>query len=184
MGAVGRAERDQLRREELEAGSHTFPARARPPAPAAALDRGGGLRHANHTTLAFMVSMRHASCSCGRLRVEVNGPPLRVSVCHCLACQKRTGSIFGEQARFASAGCKVTGESTRYLRVGDEGTSFIFRFCPVCGATVYYTAVGREEVVAIPVGAFADPTFPTPSVSVYEHRKHLWLELPPEIERL
>lgn len=109
---------------------------------------------------------------------------MRVSVCHCLACQKRTGSIFGEQARFTHAGFKVTGESTEYVRVGDEGTKFIFRFCPLCGATVYYTAVGREDIVAIPVGAFADPAFPAPSVSVYEVRKHPWLQLPLEIERL
>ena len=130
------------------------------------------------------MSTRTASCSCGQLCAEVHGAPLRVSVCHCLACQKRTGSIFGEQARFAYAGFKVTGESTEYVRVGDEGTKFIYRFCPVCGATVYYTAVGREDIVAIPVGALADPAFPAPSVSVYEGRKHSWLQLPPEIERL
>ena len=75
------------------------------------------------------------------------------------------------------------GESANYVRVGDEGTKFIFRFCPVCGATVYYTAEGREDIVAIPVGAFADPGFPAPSVSVYEGRKHSWLTLPMEIVR-
>src|SRR4029077_2071590 len=100
---------------------------------------------------------REASCSCGQLQLIADGEPLRVSVCHCLACQRRTGSIFGEQARFAYAGFKVTGASTEYVRVGDEGTKFVFRFCPMCGATVYYTAVGREDIVAIPVGAFADP---------------------------
>jgi hypothetical protein len=43
---------------------------------------------------------RLASCSCGQLTAEVSGEPVRVSICHCLACQRRTGSVFGEQARF------------------------------------------------------------------------------------
>jgi hypothetical protein len=38
---------------------------------------------------------RHAPCSCGRLRVEVDGEPARISVCHCLECQRRTGTAFG-----------------------------------------------------------------------------------------
>jgi hypothetical protein len=68
--------------------------------------------------------------------------------------------------------------------MGDEGTKFTFHFCPTCGATVYYTAAGREDVVAVPVGAFADPAFPTPTVSVYERRKHSWLQVPVEFEHI
>ena len=47
-----------------------------------------------------LVSTRHAACSCGQLRLTVEGEPVRVSICHCLACQRRTGSVFGVQARF------------------------------------------------------------------------------------
>ena len=69
----------------------------------------------------------------------------------------------------------MTGNGTEYVRVGDEGTKFTFRFCPDCGATVYYTAEGRDEVIAVPVGAFADPAFPSPTVSFFERRRHPWL---------
>ena len=130
------------------------------------------------------MSTRTASCSCGKLRVEVQGKPFRISVCHCLACQKRTGSVFGAQARFDSSGFKATGAATEYVRAGDEGTKFRFRFCPECGATVYYTAEGRDDVVAVPVGAFADPAFPSPTVSVYERRKHPWLQVPDAFEHI
>jgi hypothetical protein len=47
------------------------------------------------------MNTRTASCSCGQLTVVTAGDPIRVSVCHCLACQRRTGSVFGAQARFA-----------------------------------------------------------------------------------
>ncbi|CAD7030273.1 aldehyde-activating protein [Pseudorhizobium halotolerans] len=44
------------------------------------------------------MATRTASCSCGQLRIEVNDEPLNVGVCHCLACQQRTGSVFAALA--------------------------------------------------------------------------------------
>jgi hypothetical protein len=121
---------------------------------------------------------RLASCSCGQLTARVIGEPVRVSICHCLACQRRTGSVFGEQARFPREGVSISGASSEYVRVGDEGARVKFHFCPKCGSTVYYEPEGLEEFLAVPVGAFADPSFPAPSVSVYESRKHQWV-VPP-----
>jgi len=76
------------------------------------------------------------------------------------------------------------GASKEFVRVGDEGTRATFRFCPECGSTVYYTAEGFEGFIAIPVGAFADPRFPGPTVSVYEERMHSWISMPPDIEHM
>jgi hypothetical protein len=125
---------------------------------------------------------RLASCSCGQLQARTDGEPIRLSVCHCLACQRRTGSVFGAQARFPRGAVTIEGRSVEYVRVGDEGTAITFRFCPDCGATVYYTLAGYEDVLAIPVGAFADPAFPAPSISVYETRMHGWVNMPENME--
>jgi hypothetical protein len=119
-----------------------------------------------------------ASCSCGQLRIEVQGEPRGVGVCHCLACQRRTGSVFAALAGFAPP-YKVFGSATEYVRVGDQGAKFRFRFCPVCGTTVYHTEEGYEDRgVSVAVGAFADPAFPAPQDSVYECRRHAWVQLP------
>lgn len=122
---------------------------------------------------------RTASCSCGQLRIEVSGAPLGVGVCHCLACQRRTGSVFATLARFA-APFAVTGKASEYVRAGDRGARFRFRFCPVCGTTVFHTEEGHERSVSVAVGAFADPNFPAPQVSVYDCRRHLWVQMPPD----
>jgi hypothetical protein len=122
------------------------------------------------------MSSRTASCSCGQLRIQVEGEPRGVGVCHCLACQKRTGSVFAALASF-SAPFKVFGNATEYTRIGDQGASFTFRFCPVCGATVFHTEDGVEGSVSVAVGAFADPGFPPPRVSVYDCRRHPWVHL-------
>ena len=128
--------------------------------------------------------MRIAACSCGQLTARVSGEPVRISICHCLACQRRTGSPFGEQARFARAHATFAGQSTTYERVGDDGTRATFHFCPRCGATVWYDMEGLDAFVAIPVGAFADPAFPAPTVSVYEARMHGWVVSPAGAEHI
>jgi hypothetical protein len=127
--------------------------------------------------------MREAACSCGQLRLDVDGEPVRVSVCHCLACQQRTGSAFSYQARFERRNVVVNGRSRQYTRVSDEGSeNRIFNFCPDCGSTVFYLNSENPDLVAIAVGAFADPEFPPPTTSVWESRKHDWVTLPPGVE--
>jgi hypothetical protein len=120
-----------------------------------------------------------ASCSCGQLTVAAEGEPIRVSMCHCLACQRRTGSTYGAQARFPRDRTRITGEARDWTRhADDDGEARTFSFCPVCGATVYYTCASEPDVLAIPVGAFADPAFPPPTTSVYEPRRHAWVSVP------
>ncbi|HEY8141944.1 MAG TPA: GFA family protein [Kofleriaceae bacterium] len=122
---------------------------------------------------------RTASCSCGQLRIEVHGDPVGVGVCHCLACQRRTGSVFAALAAFRLP-YEVTGTATEYVRAGDQGARFRFRFCPICGTSLFHTEEGYEHrSVSVAVGAFADPSFPAPKDSVYDCRRHAWVQLPP-----
>jgi len=120
------------------------------------------------------MTSRVASCSCGQLRLACEGEPVRISICHCLDCQKRTGSVFATQARFPREAVTIEGRATRWTRRGDSGGSATFGFCPTCGSTVYWEGGGIPDSVAVAVGAFADPNFPAPTVSVYEERRHPW----------
>ncbi len=120
------------------------------------------------------MTTRTATCRCGALRAICEGEPVRVSVCHCLDCQKRSGSAFAAQARWPDDQVTVTGDYAVWERVADSGHRATYRFCPTCGSTVAYVIEGWPGVTAIPLGAFADPDFPAPAFSVYEHRKHDW----------
>ena len=104
-------------------------------------------------------------------------------MCHCLACQRRTGSVFATLAAFG-APYEVSGAATEYVHVGDQGGRFRFRFCPVCGTSVFHTEEGHApSPVLVAVGAFADPSFPAPEDSVYDCRRHPWVQLPPGVTR-
>ena len=125
---------------------------------------------------------RRAACSCGQLSLVAEGEPVRISMCHCLACQRRTGSAFGVQARFEEERVRIEGRANEYVRISDEGEERVFSFCPECGATVFYKVASAPGLIAVPVGAFADPGFPAPRVSVWESRRHPWVEVPETIE--
>jgi hypothetical protein len=121
---------------------------------------------------------RTATCSCGQLRIHLHGALLGAGICHCLACQQRTGSVFAALAAFTPQ-YEVQGRATEYVRTGDQGSKFRFRFCPVCGTNLYHTEEGCEDrSVSVAVGAFADPSFPLPQDSVYDCRRHAWVRLP------
>ena len=129
-------------------------------------------------------SVREASCSCGQLRVTTTGEPVRVSVCHCFDCQKRTGSAFGAQARFPSDAVTHAGRAQEYVRTADSGNKITFSFCPDCGGTVFYQLDKLPGFTAVALGCFAQHALPEPTISIYEARRHGWVTLPESCERM
>jgi len=128
------------------------------------------------------MTIREAACGCGQLRVQCGGEPHRRSMCHCLACQRRTGSAFGVQVWYRAEQISgISGEARQYSRLGDSGKPIVFHFCPTCGSTVYWKAEVRPGSVAIAVGAFADPQWPAPDISVYEGFRHRWVQVDPAL---
>lgn len=122
-----------------------------------------------------------ATCQCAQLQVVVTGELPPSSMCHCLDCQRRTGSAFGVQVRVPLERAAVTGRWQEFTRTGDSGGSVHFRFCPDCGSTVCWTIPGLPGL-AIAAGAFADPGLPPPVRSVYRARKHPWVVIPDSVE--
>jgi hypothetical protein len=124
--------------------------------------------------------VRRAECSCGQLAAICLGDPVRISVCHCLACKRRTGSAFSYNARFPEHDVSIEGRSAEYTRISDKGSRCIYSFCPDCGTTVHYRIDAQPGLIAIPAGAFADPSFPPPFLSFYhESRRCDWVEIEP-----
>jgi hypothetical protein len=124
------------------------------------------------------MTTRTASCRCGQLRTTVTGDPVRVSVCHCLNCKKRSGSAFAVQARWPAEQVQIEGSSKTFVKAGDSGNPATFHFCPECGSDFYYVIDGKfDGLIAIPLGAFDDPYFGKPEYSVYEGRKHEWVDI-------
>jgi hypothetical protein len=121
------------------------------------------------------MTTRTATCACRNLRVTCAGDPIKISLCHCLDCQRRTGSTYGIAAFFARKDVVANGDFRTYKRGSDSGSAVSFHFCPDCGSTVFWEPERLPDAIAVAVGSFADPTFPAPSQSVYDQRRHPWV---------
>ncbi|MEO0063157.1 MAG: hypothetical protein RLZZ08_1717 [Pseudomonadota bacterium] len=120
-----------------------------------------------------------AHCQCGQLCAHVADSAQAMTVlCHCIDCQRRSGSPFGTIAYYPRDAVEITGEAREFTRPTDAGNTFTHGFCPVCGSSVYARASRMPEITGVMVGAMADPAFPPPLRSVYEQSQHQWLELP------
>jgi hypothetical protein len=125
---------------------------------------------------------REAACSCGQLRIRLKGEPRIVSSCHCLACQRRTGALFGSSAFYGRDQIVAThGEHKTFGRQAESGARLSFRFCPACGSTVFWENERLPDMVSVAIGCFADPGFPAPSRTVWTQTRHDWLHFPPHV---
>src|SRR5215469_4754365 len=88
---------------------------------------GGGKLHYFGGGIALT---RFATCACGQLAAACTGEPTNVSLCHCLACQKRTGSTYGVAAFFRRSDVESKGRTKHYTRPSDSGHDVTFHFCP------------------------------------------------------
>lgn len=123
-----------------------------------------------------------AQCQCGRLSVTAPGPSRGVIVCHCSDCQRRSGSPFGALAYYPSEKLEIAGQATRYERpTATGGVSETF-FCATCGSTMYVRVGKQPTMLGVPVGAFCDPDYPPPMMSVWEKRKYAWVTIPEPAE--
>lgn len=126
-----------------------------------------------------MTSSRTASCACGQLRVNVVGEPVRVGICNCTQCQKRTGAAFAVGAFFPRRQVSaVEGVQKAFGRLSDAGRNLEYHFCPQCGSTVFWYLDAAPELTAVSVGCFTDPTFPAPTRAIWAAHKLEWVEFP------
>ena len=108
------------------------------------------------------MSQHHAKCHCGQVEIICNGEPNFVVMCHCEDCQRRTSSAFNLGAWFDKSKVDINGLTKTYSRIEHDGIETTYHFCPDCGSSLYWDMRENTEMLAVAVGAFADPEFPLP----------------------
>jgi tetratricopeptide (TPR) repeat protein len=89
------------------------------------------------------------------------------------------------QAGFKAGQVEISGRFNDFSRISDEADrkEAVFHFCPDCGSQVFYTEPDDADLIVVSIGSFADPTFPPPTVSGYDSRRHPWVGLPESVAR-
>lgn len=102
-------------------------------------------------------------CLCGKVRIEVQGQPYRVGICHCLDCRKHHGAVFYAAAIFPREAVTVTGATNHYKHR---------HFCPTCGSSVF---AKWDDEVEVHLGTFDEPSQFVPSYEGWVVRREGWL---------
>ena len=108
-----------------------------------------------------MLDRHEGGCVCGSVRYVAHGDPLRVVVCHCTWCQRRTGTAFAVEPIFKAEQVEIRGAPpTKYRHVSDESGRWLdLEFCPKCGTNIGFTLEWRPGLRAVDAGTFDDPSW-------------------------
>ena len=105
--------------------------------------------------------VRQGGCVCGVVRYMTFGAPDRITVCHCLWCQRRTGTAFGVEVVFLEENVEFSGVTARTHRhhSDESGRWLDMRFCGDCGTNLGFALEVRSGIVTVPAGTFDDPSW-------------------------
>jgi hypothetical protein len=124
---------------------------------------------------------REGGCSCGAVRYRLSSEPLFVHCCHCLNCQRQTGSAFVINLLIEADRVELLAGAPQAVAVSrDDGSSQRIYRCPTCQIAVF-SEYGRPEVRFVRGGTLDDPSGVTPDVHIYTRSKVGWVTLPDSV---
>jgi hypothetical protein len=126
-----------------------------------------------------MATTYKGSCSCGAIKIEVEGDPLFVGLCHCHNCQKSTGSTYSTNWVILRTGFKIlSGEATTFEVQGGSGNPAFRKFCGTCSSTMWTESSMLPDHVVIKAGIMDDGVMTkfSPSTESFTSRKPGWLK--------
>jgi hypothetical protein len=91
---------------------------------------------------------RIGQCHCGALRVITTGEPERVYLCHCTACQRRTGTAFHFGATYPKERVRLDRERKVYEREPTAVIAFDFT-----SARIAALSIGKETATQQSAGS-------------------------------
>jgi hypothetical protein len=126
-----------------------------------------------------MIATLEGGCACGRVRYRLTAPAMFVHCCHCLNCQKHTGSAFVINMLVETSRVERSGPEPQRTEMPLNGGSpnTIFR-CPECGVALWSDYGNRPQILFVRAGTLDDPRAVSPDVHIYTRSKLPWVRLP------
>lgn len=113
-------------------------------------------------------------CLCGKVNYKINAEPLKMAQCHCLDCQRSSGTGHFSLAFFKKDNVIIEGETNSFTTQADDGPEVTRHFCPECGSRLFGTNNVNTSLISISVGCVDDHSWFKPQAIVYNKRKPSW----------
>jgi hypothetical protein len=116
-----------------------------------------------------MADFLTGGCLCGAIRYTVSAPITELRACHCVHCQKGSGTGAAENAVIPSASFRLEqGTLKRYGSRAESGRTLYRHFCGDCGSPIYSQRQNAPEAVVLRVGSIDNP-------EDYRITTHIWM---------
>jgi hypothetical protein len=120
-------------------------------------------------------------CACGAVRYRLTSEPMFVHCCHCLNCQRQTGSAFVINLLIEADRVELlSGEPEPVDVPRDDGSTQRIHRCPACQVAVF-SEYGRPEVRFVRGGTLDEPSSVAPDVHIFTRSKLPWVTLPEDV---
>ena len=122
-----------------------------------------------------MSVQREGGCACGALRYRLESPPMFIHCCHCLNCQRQTGSAFVVNLLIEAHRLEVLTGTPKPVDVPRDngGAQRVFR-CPHCQVAVF-SEYGAPEVRFVRGGTLDDPSWLKPTMALFCEAAQPWV---------
>ena len=131
-----------------------------------------------------MVDTLEGGCACGAVRYRLTSAPMFVHCCHCLDCQRQTGSAFVLNALIETDRITLLAGKPEPVPVpvptDSKRPHDIYR-CPKCQTAVWSDYGRRPALRFVRIGTLDDPTALKPDVHIYTRSKQPWVALPEDV---
>jgi hypothetical protein len=117
-------------------------------------------------------------CACGAVRYRMTSGPMVVHCCHCLDCQRQTGSAFVLNALIEADRVEVEGEVVPWAMPTDSGRAHEILRCAKCGTAVWSEYGAGAILKFMRVGTLDEPAALQPDVHIYTRSKQPWVGIP------
>ncbi len=120
-------------------------------------------------------------CACGAVRYRLTSEPLFVHCCHCLNCQRQTGSAFAVNLLIETERVELLAGEPQPVKVPRSGgKNQVIWHCPAC-QTALYSKYTTPRLRFVRAGTLDDPTRYAPDVHIFTRSKLPWLALPESV---
>ena len=127
-----------------------------------------------------MANMLSGSCLCGAIRYTVSVPITELRACHCIHCQKASGTGASVNAPLPSAAFKLTqGTPKRHVGKADSGRTLFRFFCGDCGSPIYSQRETTPETIALRVGTLDNPADMRITAHIWTRSARPWTYIDP-----
>lgn len=118
-------------------------------------------------------------CPCEAVRFSIKAVPLLIYACHCIECQRRSGSAFGLSMLVNNESFSLTrGVPKFWRRIGAGAIESSQWFCEDCGGGIACGKSTHPDVTAVQAGTLDDTSWIRPIAHVHLHHAQAWQRIP------